>query len=109
MDQTILGALAISFVSGSVGSLEPFKGGTAQWQSIRLQIERSPVQIRLPPLDLYKVLLFLHTVFKSREPPKNVTCGEYDLHDRRDMQNQRFLKSLLEDTLSFGPTKVDPA
>ena len=27
MDQTILGALAISFVSGSVGSLESFKRG----------------------------------------------------------------------------------
>ena len=24
-------------------------GGIAQWQSIRLQIERSPVQLRLPP------------------------------------------------------------
>ena len=24
-------------------------GGIAQWQSIRLQIERSPVQIRVPP------------------------------------------------------------
>ena len=27
-------------------------GGIAQWQSIRLQIERSPVQIRLPPLTV---------------------------------------------------------
>ena len=25
-------------------------GGIAQWQSIRLQIERSPVQLWLPPL-----------------------------------------------------------
>ena len=25
-------------------------GGIAQWQSIRLQIERSPVQLRLPPV-----------------------------------------------------------
>ena len=24
-------------------------GGIAQWQSIRLQIERSPVQLRMPP------------------------------------------------------------
>ncbi len=33
-------------------------GGIAQWQSIRLQIERSPVQLRLPPvLDIF--LFFL--------------------------------------------------
>ncbi len=30
-------------------------GGIAQWQSIRLQIERSPVQLRLPPV---LILLF---------------------------------------------------
>ena len=29
-------------------------GGIAQWQSIRLQIERSPVQLRLPPTVFLK-------------------------------------------------------
>ena len=33
-------------------------GGIAQWWSIRLQIERSPVQIRLPPQFLF-ILIFL--------------------------------------------------
>ena len=28
-------------------------GGIAQWQSIRLQIERSPVQLRLPPCKFF--------------------------------------------------------
>ena len=31
-------------------SLVYASGGIAQWQSIRLQIERSPVQLWLPPL-----------------------------------------------------------
>src|SRR6218665_3100920 len=32
-------------------------GGIAQWQSIRLQIERSPVQLRLPPVVCFTVVL----------------------------------------------------
>ena len=41
-------------------------GGIAQWQSIRLQIERSPVQLRLPPtcfdIILFEMILLLKTV-----------------------------------------------
>ena len=39
----------------------PSIGGIAQWQSIRLQIERSPVQLRLPPnkfLYFFKFFFF---------------------------------------------------
>ena len=62
---------------------------TAQWESIRLQIERPPVQIRLPPVGREKILLFLRSVFKGMEPAKNVVSYGY----LQDMQNQRFLQS----------------
>lgn len=45
------------FIFGS-----PSIGGIAQWQSIRLQIERSPVQIRVPPHFSFS-LKFFSTVF----------------------------------------------
>ena len=36
-------------ITSSYKDAEISIGGIAQWQSIRLQIERSPVQLRLPP------------------------------------------------------------
>ena len=43
-------------------------GGIAQWKSIRLQIERSPVQSRVPPLLSHRACLLL-PYYHLRLPP----------------------------------------
>ena len=60
----LIGKMFHSEVSANVPT---DKGGIAQWQSIRLQIERSPVQLRFPPkrfLYFFKINFF----FKFRNP-----------------------------------------
>ena len=61
------------------------KGGIAQWQSIRLQIERSMVQLRVPPCHLFPahpsiyVEIDVHIVLNENNYFLNLTFGNYTM------------------------------
>ena len=57
-------------------------GGIAQWQSIRLQIERSPVQLRLPPTVLisFQGTQYPFRLNKAKSNNHNTIFKENNIH-----------------------------